>query len=160
MSITFGEKLKLIRSSTGLSQQKFADFVGLGISSYKKNEGGFTEVGLSTVHKISSHPELKKYALWLISGGTNPAAGQIAPGDAEAEKQVEQQALVQKEFDQQVAKTIEDSILLFCHIGWFTPNPDKIDWNAVGPLILKDIKPLLKKMPQQQQHLHLIDKTG
>ncbi len=58
MSITFGEKLKLIRTSTGLSQQKFADFVGLGISSYKKNEGGFTEVGLQVYNLPNNNNNL------------------------------------------------------------------------------------------------------
>lgn len=163
MSITFGEKLKLIRTSTGLSQQKFADFVGLGISSYKKNEGGFTEVGLPTVHKIASHPDLNKYALWLISDITHAESGQIAPGDEELETKVEQQALVQEEFDQQFMTTVEDAMIMFCNLGWFTPNftkGDKVNFDTCSSLILKDVKPLLQKMPQQQQHLHLVDKTG
>ncbi|NQZ24464.1 MAG: helix-turn-helix transcriptional regulator [Colwellia sp.] len=149
MSISFGEKLKLIRSTTGLSQQKFSDLIGLGISSYKKNEGGFTEVGSITLQKVATHPACNKYALWLISDTTNPESGQIAPGDIDSEQALKNEALSQDEFDKEFIKTVGDSLLMFCHLGWFTPDKDnKKVFDDSGTLILKDVRSLIESRYQ------------
>ena len=157
------EKTKRIRLALEMSQPKFAEMVDIPLSTYKKYEQDQREMVGVNLEKILSHPECQKYVLWFMTGKTDPSVGQIAPGDAEAEKQVEQQALVQKEFDQQFMTTVEDAMIMFCNLGWFTPHftkGDKVNFDTCSSLILKDVKPLLKKMPQQQQHLHLIDKTG
>lgn len=157
------EKLKLIRNTTGLSQPKFADLIDVPASSYKKYEQDQREMGANILIQLLSHPDCQKYALWFLTGNTNPDSGQIAPGDAEPETTVENQALTQVEFDQQFMKVVEDSMLMFCHLGWFEvkfTKEDKIDFDTCSSLILKDIKPVLQKMPQQQQNLHLVNKTG
>lgn len=157
------EKLKKIRNAVNLSQPKFSELVDIPVSSYRRYEQNQSEMLVTNLEKILSHPEFQKYVLWFMTGKTNPSVGQIAPGDAEAEEQVEQQALAQVEFDQQFMKVVEDSMLMFCHLGWFEvkfTKEDKIDFDTCSSLILKDMKPVLQKMPQQQQNLHLVNKTG
>lgn len=163
MSTLICEKLKNIRTDLGLSQRSFADLVGIPESSYKNYELDKREMGANTLMSLLNHPSCEKYSLWFITGNTNPDSGQIAPGDAEPETTVENQAVTQVEFDQQFMKVVEDSMLMFCHLGWFEvkfTKEDKIDFDTCSSLILKDIKPVLQKMPQQQQNLHLVNKTG
>lgn len=160
MSISFGEKIKLIREALKLSQVDFSELVGVGISSLKKNESGVSDASSPTLQKIAEHPISHKYALWLISGQTNPEAGQIAPGDEIPEQSLNNQTITKDEFDQEFVKTVADSLLMFCHLGWFEPNTEKVDFDDCGKLVLKDVTPLLNKMPQHQQSLNLINKTG
>ena len=43
MSISFGEKLKLIRNESGLNQPKFAELIGIPYGTYKKHENGASD---------------------------------------------------------------------------------------------------------------------
>lgn len=145
MSISFGDKFKLIRSELGMSQDKFAKFIDVSVSTYKKNEGGFNEVGTATLQKIASHPDCNKYALWLISDVTNPAAGQIAPGDELPEQAAEKEQLAQAEYEEKFVKTVGDSLLMFCHLDWFTPKSDSGKlFDDCGKIILKDLRPVIE----------------
>lgn len=149
MSIAFGKKIKLIRESLGLNQPKFSDLVDVGISSLKKYETDVSEVGSLALHKIANHPQCQKYALWLISGQIAPEAGQIAPGDIEPEQALKDDALSQDEFDKEFIKTVGDSLLMFCHLGWFTPDKDnKKVFDDSGTLILKDVRSLIESRYQ------------
>ncbi len=140
MSIAIGEKFKLIRSATGLNQVKFAELVDVGISSYKKYESGHSEVGTPALLKVANHPQLKQYALWLITDETNPAAGQYAPGDVTPESA----SLSDVEFEEQFIDVAVGSLMMFCHLDWFTPNKDKsIDFNDCGKILLKDLRPVI-----------------
>ncbi len=155
--------MQLIRKSTGLTQAKVVEKSGLSLSVLKKYETDVNQIGGGALLKLFSIEEYEKYSLWFLTGKSAPDMGQIAPGDSEPEEHEQQQALAQKEFDQQFMKKVEDSMLMFCHLGWFEPKftkEDKIDFDTCSSLILKDVKPLLQKMPQQQRHLHLVDKTG
>ncbi|WP_405598962.1 MULTISPECIES: helix-turn-helix domain-containing protein [unclassified Pseudoalteromonas] len=140
MSITIGEKFKLIRGAAGLNQVKFAELVDVGISSYKKYESGHSEVGTPALLKVANHPSLKKYALWLVTGETNPTAGQFSPSDV-----INEQALLgDEEFEEQFIDTSIKSLMMFFHLDWFRVNPDKkIDINDCGKLLLKDLKPII-----------------
>ncbi|WP_338411438.1 helix-turn-helix transcriptional regulator [Pseudoalteromonas nigrifaciens] len=140
MSIVIGEKFKLIRGATGLNQVKFAELVDIGISSYKKYESGHSEVGTPALLKVANHPQFKKYALWLVTGETNPAAGQFAPGDSIDELGL----LNEEEFDEQFIAKSTQSLAMFFILGWFVKNPDKeFDINDCGRLLLKDLKPVI-----------------
>ena len=142
MSNSIGEKFKLIRGITGLSQTSFAEFVGVPSSSYKKYEGGHSEVGAPALLAVANHPELKKYALWLITGETNPEAGQYAPGD----QIIDEGTLSNEQFEQQAIEALAQSQLMFCHLGWFKPNEDKLDeklFDECGAISLNSIKPLI-----------------
>ncbi|WP_024602866.1 helix-turn-helix transcriptional regulator [Pseudoalteromonas sp. TB41] len=140
MSTSLGDKIKLIRGTTGLNQIKFSELVGIGISSYKKYESGNRDVGAQSLLSIANHPQFKKYALWLITGETNPAAGQFAPGDVIDELGL----LNEEEFEEQFIDTSIKSLMMFFHLDWFRVNPDKkIDINDCGKLLLKDLKPII-----------------
>tara|TARA_Y100000310_G_scaffold71917_1_gene67783 strand:+ start:29252 stop:29716 length:465 start_codon:yes stop_codon:yes gene_type:complete len=141
MSISVGEKFRLIRGTTNLSMNKFAELVGISSSSYKKYEGGHSEVGAPALLKVANHPQLKKYALWLVTGDTNPDAGQIAPGDF-----INEQGLLnEEEFEEKFIDVAVGSLMMFCHLDWFTPNKDKnVDFNDCGKLLLKDLRPVIE----------------
>lgn len=141
MSIAIGEKFKMIRGATGLNQVKFAELVDVGISSYKKYESGHSEVGTPALLKIANHPQFKKYALWLVTGDTNPAAGQYAPGDITPESS----SLSEEEFEEQFIDVAVGSLMMFCHLDWFKPNKDKnVDFNDCGKILLKDLRPVIE----------------
>ena len=141
MSNTIGEKFKLIRGTTGLNQTKFAEMVGISVSSYKKYESGHSEVGTPALLKIATNPNLKKYTLWLVTGDTNPAAGQYAPGDITPESS----SLSEEEFEEQFIDVAVGSLMMFCHLDWFKPNKDKnVDFNDCGKILLKDLRPVIE----------------
>lgn len=143
MSISFGEKIKLIRTTLKLSQNKFADLVGIPLSSVKNYDGG-TEVGSAALKKVATTEQCAQYALWLLTDTTNIDAGQIAPGDDLPELTAQKELLAQTDFDEKFVKTVADSLLMFCHLDWFVPNTDKVDFDDCGKIILKDVRSLIE----------------
>ncbi|EHI7916159.1 helix-turn-helix transcriptional regulator [Salmonella enterica] len=79
MSIEISNKLKAIRESEGLSQAKFANLIGIAVGTIKQYETGVRGVGTEVLLKVTRHPRLEKYTMWLMSDKTNEAAGQISP---------------------------------------------------------------------------------
>ncbi|WP_392430717.1 helix-turn-helix domain-containing protein [Edwardsiella piscicida] len=79
MSSAIGEMLKAIRNAEGLSQTKFAEITGISISTIKKYETGVIEPGGNTLLRVTRNEIFKKYTMWLMTGETNEAAGQISP---------------------------------------------------------------------------------
>lgn len=141
MSTSLGDKIKLIRGTTGLNQIQFSELVGIGISSFKKYESGNRDVGAQSLLAIANHPQFKKYALWLVTGDTNPAAGQYAPGDITPESS----SLSEEEFEEQFIDVAVGSLMMFCHLDWFKPNKDKnVDFNDCGKILLKDLRPVIE----------------
>lgn len=68
MSMSIGKKIRLIRENLGLSQAKFAqltDIPKISLQGYEMERSGISEANLL---KITTHPQLKHYALWLVSG--------------------------------------------------------------------------------------------
>jgi transcriptional regulator with XRE-family HTH domain len=142
MSNTIGEKFRLIRNTTGLSQPKFAALVDISPSSYRKYEGGFIEVGAQPILNVANHPDLKKYALWLVTGDTNPAAGQFAPGEESSNNHT----LTDDEYEEKFLKVVADTLIMFCVLDWFTPNKEKgISFDDCAKLLFKDLKPVISE---------------
>ncbi|EIF0101509.1 helix-turn-helix transcriptional regulator [Salmonella enterica] len=79
MSSDYEKKLKEIRVSEGLTQAEFADITGVNIGTIKNYESGNREVGLSVVDRVIKSRDFEKYTIWLMTGKTNEAAGQISP---------------------------------------------------------------------------------
>ncbi|EIF0661205.1 helix-turn-helix transcriptional regulator [Salmonella enterica] len=79
MSSGYEKKLKEIRMSEGLTQAEFADVTGVNIGTIKNYESGNREVGLSVVDRVIKSRDFEKYTIWLMTGKTNEAAGQISP---------------------------------------------------------------------------------
>lgn len=142
MSNSMREKFKLIRSAMDLNQTKFAELCGIPASTYRKYESGHSEVGAPAILAVANQPELKKFALWLITGETNPAAGQYAPGD----QIVEEGILSDEQFEHQAVEALAQSLLMFCHLGWFKPDEKKLDsafFDECATISLNSIKPLI-----------------
>ncbi|MCL1123335.1 helix-turn-helix domain-containing protein [Shewanella surugensis] len=156
MSITLGEKFKLIRETFGLSQVKFAEKLEISLSSYKKYESGFQEVGRPALQKVASDPDCVKYALWLVADITNPEAGQIAPGDTEPEQAKVAAQLKQEEYEAQAAKVLTDALMMFCYLDWFTPNKDKMNFDDCAKLLLKDLQPVINQRFETNQKIQAI----
>lgn len=73
------EKMKAIRAKEGLTQGEFCELVDISLSSWKKYEASITDMGLLPFLKVANHPRFKKYALWLSTGDSAPACGQVSP---------------------------------------------------------------------------------
>ncbi len=106
-------------------------------------------MAFSSLQKITMNDELQKYSLWLVSDTTNAAAGQVAPGEELPDEKIKKLKLSQEDFEQRFAKTVADSLLMFCHLGWFVPNPEKVDFDDCGKLVLKDVRTLIENRYQQ-----------
>lgn len=138
MSNNIGQKIKVIRESLNLSQAKFCELLDIGLSGYKKYETGISEPGAGNLEKIANHPQTKMYFLWLFTGETHPALGQIAPGDV-----VPEGKLSEEQFEEKFIDTTINSLMMFCHLGWFTPNKDENVFNDCSKLLLKDLRPVI-----------------
>ena len=79
MSNEIEKKLLAIRKAEGITQQKLSDITGISLGTIKNYERGFNTVGLKTLELIVKLPQFEKYTLWLMTGKTAPAAGQICP---------------------------------------------------------------------------------
>lgn len=163
MSTLISDKLKSIRADLGLSQRNFAEMVGIPESSYKNYELDKREMGSSTLLSLLSNENCKKYSLWFLTGDSSPDIGQVAPGEKVSEQQTSIAEISQDEFQEEFIKTVEDSLLMFCHLGWFEvklKKEDKVDIDTCAKLILKDVTSVLRKMPRTLDNLNLVDKTG
>lgn len=76
---SMGDKFRLIRKAEGMTRQDFADAVGLPYGTITNYETKGFQVTEGALVKICKHPRFKKYAYWLTTDETMPAAGQIAP---------------------------------------------------------------------------------
>ncbi|EEJ8448067.1 helix-turn-helix transcriptional regulator [Salmonella enterica] len=79
LSNTIEQKLRAVRKAERLTQQALSDMTGISLGTIKNYERGFNSVGLQTVESILKIPSLQKYTLWLMTGQTAPASGQISP---------------------------------------------------------------------------------
>lgn len=80
MSISFSEKLKIMRESERLkSLPEVANMLGINRDALWRYESGKTTPNIEVVTKILNHPRFEKYALWFMTGKTAPEFGQIAP---------------------------------------------------------------------------------
>jgi len=88
--MNYAKKIRFLRETLELSQVKFAEETSIPLSSLRKMETGHSNVGLSTIEKIISIPNLERYSLWLMTGKTAPESGQISPeGYLQLEKKPE-----------------------------------------------------------------------
>lgn len=74
-----GIKIKRIRKSLKISREQFAKLVGIPFTTLKNYELMYRNVSATLLVNIATHPELHKYALWLVSDEINPSIGQIEP---------------------------------------------------------------------------------
>lgn len=87
----FSEKLKLIRKEEKLTQENFAETLGISRGTLAKYEAGIIEPSLLNIQKITSHPRYEKYTLWLMTDKTAPESGQVCPAFSTQDTQEELQ---------------------------------------------------------------------
>ncbi|MEC4728148.1 helix-turn-helix domain-containing protein [Shewanella sp. D64] len=73
------DNLKCVLKEEKLSQRQFADLIDIPLRSLEAYLSGEREPKQSFSMKISSHPQFKKYTLWLMTGTTAPESGQVCP---------------------------------------------------------------------------------
>ena len=142
MSNEFSEKVKLIRKYSGLSQDKFTDATGIPLSSYKRYETGNTP-NAEALKSILNYKDYKKFTLWLMTDETDPSIGQISP-DMEDVKPQSQKLTSKQEFHDSFVSEIAESMKMFGYLGWIEVNTDKIDFEACGKLVLKEVEPIIE----------------
>ena len=69
--MNYGRKIKILRESLNKTQPDFSEITGISLSTLKKVEGGFSNVGISVIDKIIATPLLKDHILWLMTGSEN-----------------------------------------------------------------------------------------
>lgn len=79
MSSDRGKRLKDIREAEGYSQAGFAELTGINIGVIKNYESGRSGAGISVIDRVIGTRDFSKYTLWIMTGESNEAAGQISP---------------------------------------------------------------------------------
>ncbi|EMD6807876.1 helix-turn-helix transcriptional regulator [Serratia marcescens] len=79
MSRDYAEKLRQIRKADGLTQKAFAELVGIALGTVKSYETGHQSARSEIAERVLNVKRFQKYTLWLMTGQTAPAAGQISP---------------------------------------------------------------------------------
>ncbi|HCM7772493.1 MULTISPECIES: helix-turn-helix domain-containing protein [Klebsiella] len=80
MSLSIGEKIKLMRESERItSRREAAEILGIPSNALWRYETGEAIPKGDVIMKILSNPTFEKYALWFVTGKTAPESGQIEP---------------------------------------------------------------------------------
>ncbi|EFD0291034.1 XRE family transcriptional regulator [Escherichia coli] len=79
MSMSYAQKLKSIRAAEGLTQKQLSELTGVSLGMIKNYESEQHPAGVQTVEKVIQVERFEKYTLWLMTGKTAPAAGQVSP---------------------------------------------------------------------------------
>lgn len=133
MSISIGKKIRMIRESEYFTREQFSDLTGIPVSSQKFYETGRIEnVGSETLLKITLHPKLAKYTLWLMTGKIAPESGQIEPSASSTYKVLEKEEKELKLSSKQIGDLIE---YIEKKDNFEDVNNDSINKNAIIPLL-------------------------
>lgn len=76
---TLGEKIRMIREAENLNRKEMAGLIGASYDTLNNYETKGVLVTETVLVKLTSHPRFEKYTLWLMTGKTNEAMGQISP---------------------------------------------------------------------------------
>ncbi|HBA9511420.1 TPA: helix-turn-helix transcriptional regulator [Escherichia coli] len=90
MSTNVGEKIRIMRKSEMLTQEKMAEITGLTVAALRQYEQGRNEPNLESTKKLLKSPVFRKYRDWFLFDEVEPKAGQVVPvlahiGQSEAE---------------------------------------------------------------------------
>jgi transcriptional regulator with XRE-family HTH domain len=69
--MNYGRKIKILRESINKTQADFSEMTGISLSTLKKVEAGFSNVGISVIDKIIATPTLYEHVLWFMTGKEN-----------------------------------------------------------------------------------------
>ncbi|EKY6929337.1 helix-turn-helix transcriptional regulator [Escherichia coli] len=90
MSTTVAMKIRIMRKSEMLTQEKMAEITGLTLAALRQYEQGRNEPNLESTKKLLKAPMFRKYRDWFLFDEVEPNAGQVVPalahiGQGEAE---------------------------------------------------------------------------
>ncbi|HAS8351690.1 TPA: XRE family transcriptional regulator [Vibrio vulnificus] len=74
-----GDKILIIRKSEGLSRRELSEMTGISANNLKNYELLGRQIPAETLTILLGHPRFEKYTLWLMTGKTNEAMGQVSP---------------------------------------------------------------------------------
>lgn len=78
-SSSAGKKIQLIRKAEGISRTQLAEMTGISYNTLTNYEVKGIQMTEGNLMLFTQNPRFEKYTLWLMTGKTAPAAGQIAP---------------------------------------------------------------------------------
>lgn len=78
-SSSAGKKIQLIRKAEGLSRSQLSEIIGISYNTLTNYEVKGIQMTEGNLMLFTQHPRFEKYTLWLMTGKTAPAAGQVAP---------------------------------------------------------------------------------
>ncbi|EJG5923191.1 helix-turn-helix transcriptional regulator [Salmonella enterica] len=102
ISIDFAQKLRAIRRSEKITQQKFSEITGIALGSVKQYETGHQPARADIAFRVLQCEVFEKYTMWLLHDKILPQAGQVAPA-------LSLDGSFQSEEDQASAKTVQKS---------------------------------------------------
>ncbi|MCH5495761.1 helix-turn-helix transcriptional regulator [Salmonella enterica subsp. diarizonae serovar 16:z10:e,n,x,z15] len=79
LSIDFSSKLKAMRKTEKMTQQRFSDITGIALSTIKKYESGNQPARADIAVRVTQCNLFKKYTMWLLHDEPVPGVGQISP---------------------------------------------------------------------------------
>lgn len=79
MSMTIGQKMRVMRESEQLNRRQTAELIGVPYGSLNHYESGRMIPSTDISMKLLQHPKFQKYTLWFMTDETAPESGQIAP---------------------------------------------------------------------------------
>jgi transcriptional regulator with XRE-family HTH domain len=79
MSISQGEKLRLIRESERLNKREVSDLTGINYGNYSGYENDKAKMPFEAGAKLFKVSRFRKYRDWFMFDEVSPEAGQIAP---------------------------------------------------------------------------------
>lgn len=90
MSTTVAMKIRIMRKSEMLTQEKMAEITGLTLAALRQYEQGRNEPNLESTKKLLKAPMFRKYRDWFLFDEVESKAGQVVPalahiGQGEAE---------------------------------------------------------------------------
>ena len=123
------EKIKLVRKSQELTQNKFAEAIGIPATSLKKYESGERKPSGEALLKIIEH--FPQFALWITTGETIPEGGQVMPGEVKIQMGYSgvPAELLNAAFEQTLTTSIE--------LGWITPK-EGVNFSMLSDLLRHD----------------------
>ena len=79
MSTTVAMKIRIMRKSEMLTQEKMAEITGLTLAALRQYEQGRNEPNLESTKKLLKAPMFRKYRDWFLFDEVEPKAGQVVP---------------------------------------------------------------------------------
>jgi transcriptional regulator with XRE-family HTH domain len=119
------QKIKLIRTSEGLSQPKLSKLIDIPLNTIGNYETGSRKVSAEYLLKLSD--KFSKYALWLMTDQVAPEVGQVSPEDNQP--QMNCIGVPEKLLDDAFGQTMTTAIAL----SWLTPK-EGIEFSMLSDL--------------------------